>query len=70
MILELTQREITTAIAEFVGNEMMRRQGLRGYTTVIKEGETATSAQRLTVSLFYDSSKDDGSRVSAKVELV
>jgi hypothetical protein len=70
MILELTQKEVTAAIAEYVGNELMRKQGVRGYTEVVKEGQVQSEpTQRITVTLLYDSSKDEGARVSAKVEL-
>lgn len=71
MILELSQTEVTAAIAEYVGNQMMRRQGVPGYTSVVKKGEKSPApTQSVTVTLVYDSSKGEGERVSAKVELV
>ena len=69
MIIELTQKEVTSAIAEYVGNQMMQKQGIKGYTSVVPDG-TVKDAQKVTVSLIYDSSKDEGSRVTAKVELL
>jgi len=73
MILELSQKEVTAAIAEYVGNTLMRREGVKGYTTatLVKSGDPVQGGdtQRVTVTLFFDSSKEEGERVSAKVEL-
>lgn len=72
MKLELSQSEIHQAIAEYVGNQFMRQAGQEGYTKVVSPEDKGkySSSQTLVICLSYDSSKDIGDRVTAKVEVI